>query len=84
MGFTDADRTIQTQTATDVAWIKDEHGRRLEELEKEDDKLHSRITEGRQETDKRINGIKLFSTGAVFVGSAAGSFLAFLKTLKGG
>ena len=47
MGFTDDDRTIQAQTATDVAWIKREHGRRLKELEKEDKILHHRINKVR-------------------------------------
>ena len=48
MGFTDADRTIQTQTANDVKWIKTEHGRRLKELEKEDKVLHHRVNDVRQ------------------------------------
>ena len=48
MGFTDADRIIQTQTANDVKWIKTENGRRLTALEKDDKRLHQRVNTERK------------------------------------
>ena len=79
-GFTNKDRNMLVETHT----IVHTYDKRLDKLEAEDSILHKRITEGRKETDKRINGIKFFSGGAALVGSGIGSFFAFLKTLKGG
>ena len=74
MGFTDKDRTIQAQTATDVAWIKKEHGRRLIELEETDKVLHHRINKVRN----------MFGSIVATAGAAITGLWGYLKLTKGG
>ena len=72
MGFTDKDRNLLSQTATDTAWIKKEHGRRLAELEAEDKLLHHRINKVRN----------LFGGITAAAGTAMTGIIAYFK-LKG-
>ena len=63
MGFTDQDRNMLVKTHTTVTLIREEHGRRLEELEKEDKVLHHRVNDVR----KLFGGITVVA-GAVITG----------------
>ena len=72
MPFTDADRERLVETHT---MVKD-HGRRLGDLETEDDVLHRRINE----TNTRINGVSKWFTGLLLtMNTAWGGALAYLK-----
>ena len=63
MGFTDQDRNMLVKTHTTVTLIREEHGRRLEELEKEDKVLRHRVNDVR----KLFGGITAMA-GAIITG----------------
>ncbi len=76
MSFTDKDREKLIQVHTDVQWIKEEHGRRLNELEDEDGTLHHKIN--------KVRNLYIGITAALSgLSAAGGALLAYLKT-KGG
>lgn len=70
MPFTDLDREKLVQVHTDVAWIKSEHGQRLDNLESEDKILHHRIN--------KVRNIYIGATAALT--ALAGGITAWVKT----
>ena len=73
MGFEPKDRELLIQTSNDVGWIKQEHGRRLEELEKEDKILHHRINKVRN----------LFGGITTIASTIVAGIVAYFKLIKG-
>lgn len=74
MAFTDKDREKLTKVHTDVAWIKKEHGRRLDELESEDKTLHHRINKV----------TKIYVGASAGLAALASGITAWFKTQIGG
>lgn len=74
MGFLEKDRDMIIKTHTDVAWIKKEYSKRLDNLEKEDKLLHHRINKNRNLFIGLSAGLSTISAGVT----------AWLKSLTGG
>lgn len=74
MPFTDKDRETLTKVHTDVGWIKVEHGKRLDNLEKEDKVIHHRIN--------KVRNIYIGASAAL--AALGGGIVAWFKTQTGG
>ncbi len=73
-GFTTKDRNMLIKTHTTVTLIREEHGRRLKELEKEDKALHHRINKVRN----------LFGGITATAGAVVAGIIGYFKLTKGG
>lgn len=74
MAFTDKDREKLTRVHTDVTWIKNAHGQRLDNLEAEDKTLHHRINKVRN----------IYVGASAGIGIIAGAIGGFFKSITGG
>lgn len=79
------DHDLLVQVATKQDMMHDDMKETFAELKKEDDILHSRISEANEQTDdkvvevnQRVDRIRWFSVGSGGLGGLVGAFLAFL------
>ena len=86
MAFEDKDRDVLAKTLATVELTREEHARRLAELEAADKLLHVRISDvGKQVilTDRRVDKIRnVFSGATTALGMAWTGLLAYIK-IKG-
>lgn len=79
-GFTGRDRLNLNNVCRDVQWMKEQHEKRMDEIEERRVSGERRLHERVDEVHHRVNGVrKLFTVATVIAGAIGASIAGYFK-----